>query len=308
MVAPEVLGISASGVNGRRMWCARMGRRSCADRFVCLCAPVTGLCEFFLRNLTFALITTTRASAVASMRAARLARPLLCGGFSGALAAGVSRCDRSPEPRLPTVLESSFSPPSPAFYLSGSLHVRHLLPSINSVQQRVLGIIPPAGDVRVVVRISQDPSGTVTWLRVFDDGKTDGRLSLASRWLPTPAGEPRRETIAGITFAQRLELSTTPDGRVRATLHHDGTSLFNAVPLPTIFLEPHCIMDCHADGMGYDLKVEIRLCGVAMVSYEGRLREHAESATAPCLELPDADRSSPTTVGGTPASSTKAVA
>ena len=227
------------------------------------------------------------------MRAQRLlARPLLCGGLSGALTAGAltAGCeDRSSSaPPLPAVLESSFSPPSTDYYMSGMLRVRHELPSINAVQQRVLGMIPPAGDLRVVVRISQDPtSGCVTWLRVFDDGSGAGRLSLSSSWLPTGPDEPRRETISGVTFAQRLELSTTPDGRVRATLHHEGTSLFNTLPLPTALLEPHCVMDCHADGMGYDLKVEVRLCGLAMVSYEGRLREHADRAVVPCLELPD---------------------
>lgn len=230
------------------------------------------------------------------LAAGSLSAALAAGGFASALTTELSRCEdrSSEESRLPAVLESSFSPPSPAFYLSGILRVRHEHPLIKGCSRdelarlnSVFGMVPPAGDVRVVVRISKEPSGTVTWLRVFDDRSGEGRLSLSSSWLPSPAGEPRRETIGMITFAQRLELSTTPDGRVRATLHHEGTSLFNMLPLPTALLESHCVMDCHADGMGYDLKAAVRLCGVAMVSYEGRLREHSDSAVVPCLELPD---------------------
>jgi hypothetical protein len=40
--------------------------------------------------------------------------------------------------------------------------------------------------------------------------------------------------------------------------------LFGLVPLPSFVMRPHCVMDCHADGKGYDLTVEVWLPGLLL--------------------------------------------
>eukprot|EP01051_Picozoa_sp_SAG22_P018875 SAG22_NODE_3311_length_1787_cov_1.626777_2_plen_276_part_00 len=191
-----------------------------------------------------------------------------------------------------------FSPVDPKLghFLAGNLKVEHHLPPINFVQQRVLGIIPPAGEaVRTVVRHTADEEESesdagklpkLTWLRVFDDGKApftsawtlraplrDTLAAMRSEAAPAGTDLLGSEAIAGIHFAQRLELSEGDGGQPRLALVHESSSLFGIIPLPVFVMQPHCVMDVHPDGKGYHLTVEVKLCGCKMVSYRGNMCE-----------------------------------
>jgi hypothetical protein len=175
---------------------------------------------------------------------------------------------------FPPVLQKSFSPPTDGYFLAGSLKVEHHLPPINFLQQRVLGIIPPPGKaVRTVVRHTRDGGGgALTWRRAFDRGA----VFFTSVWaMSAEAPDRGSEAIAGIHFVQRLALSRVSDGsvgadgaatagRVRLTLMHESSTLFGLVPLPSFVMRPHCVMNCHADGKGYDLTVEVWLHGLLL--------------------------------------------
>lgn len=146
---------------------------------------------------------------------------------------------------------------------------------INLLQERILGIIPPAGTLRTVVRHSKTAHNKVTWLRLFDDA----RSTFSTTWTVDADRAPLSERFAGvIDIAQRLERSSASDGRdgrdVRAALAHVSTSVRGVVPLPVALMETRCEMDGFTeDGTSYELRVHVTLCGQPMVSYTGRLRE-----------------------------------
>lgn len=194
----------------------------------------------------------------------------MCGAAATAACDGATK--HATALALPPVVRKSFDPPADGFFLAGDLKVEHQLPPINFLQQRVLGIIPPPGEqVRTVVRHSKTPSGQVEWLRAFDHGKS----FFSSTWTMADITTPVSEAIGGIHFAQHLELtqSESGDGRVTVTAHHHKSALLGALPMPTKLMQPHCVMDCHADGKGYDLTVTVSLVGLPMVKYTGGLRE-----------------------------------
>ena len=85
--------------------------------------------------------------------------------------------------------------------------------------------------------------------------------------------QPLSEAFGPLHLTQHLEVSELDGGRTRATLLHDATSVMGAVPLPVWLMESRCVLDVHADGKGYDLDVQVRLCGWSMVTYSGSLRE-----------------------------------
>ena len=173
---------------------------------------------------------------------------------------------------LPRILQRSFAPPRDGYFVAGMLKVEHQMPPINFLQQRVLGIIPPSGTLRTVVRFTKDEEkGTVQWLRLFDDGKS----TFSTDWTMDGPSEPTSERFAGvIDIAQRLECTVADDGGVRATLRHVSTSVRGLVPVPVWLMETCCVMDSFADdGGSYDLSVTVTLCGRPMVCYTGRLRE-----------------------------------
>jgi len=217
------------------------------------------------------LVTLLRSQhqAVAAAGVSIVRRPM-CGAAATAACDGATK--HATALALPPVVRKSFDPPADGFFLAGDLKVEHQLPPINFLQQRVLGIIPPPGEqVRTVVRHSKTPSGQVEWLRAFDHGKS----FFSSTWTMADITTPVSEAIGGIHFAQHLELtqSESGDGRVTVTAHHHKSALLGALPMPTKLMQPHCVMDCHADGKGYDLTVTVSLVGLPMVKYTGGLRE-----------------------------------
>ena len=203
------------------------------------------------------------------LRAIRFAAAPLAG--IGVAIATTSRDAPKATTPLPPVLRKSFAPPEDGFFVAGTLTVTHHLPPINFLQQHVLGIVPPAGQQRTVVRHTVDgQSGTVLWLRLFGDAQS----TFSTLWTMDGPAEPASERFAGVVdIAQRLECSTAPGGGLRATLRHESTSLLGVVPLPRMLLVTNCVMDVCDDGTGYDLCVEVTLAGLPMVTYSGRLRE-----------------------------------
>lgn len=201
------------------------------------------------------------------LRSLRLAAAPTLAGI-GAFVATREDASKEKSP-LPHVLRQSFAPPKDGYFVAGTLKVEHHLPPINFFQQHLLGIIPPAGEHRTVVRHSVDDSGKVLWLRVFGDGQS----TFSTLWT-MDGTEPASERFAGVVdIAQTLERSTAPGGGVRATLRHVSTSLLGAMPLPLPLLVTNCVMDADGDGRSYDLSVHVTLVGLPMVTYEGRLRE-----------------------------------
>lgn len=163
-----------------------------------------------------------------------------------------------------------------SFLMAGDLRIMHHLPPINFIQQHVLGLVPPKGDcVRTAVRHCHVDDDTVTWQRAFHSGKHffSSTWASGSEHQQDELQATRWEQIGFMNLAQRLELSTISDGRVRATLHHEETALaVVGLPLPTFLMQVHCTMDCHHDGKGYDLNVDVSLCSLPMISYSGSLR------------------------------------
>ena len=180
--------------------------------------------------------------------------------------------DASAPPPQPRVLQLSFAPPKDAYFVAGTLSVEHHMKPINMVQQHILGIVPPAGELRTVVRHSKDAStGKVSWLRLFCGGES----TFETIWTLDGDGAPASERFAGVVdIDQRLDVSS-PDGRgVHATLRHVATSVRGLAPLPVSLMETRCDMsDFSADGKGYHLRVHVTLASMPMVSYSGRLRE-----------------------------------
>jgi hypothetical protein len=165
--------------------------------------------------------------------------------------------------KLPRILEKSFAPPKEGLLVEGTLTIEHQMRPINLIQQYLLGIVPPAGQLRTIVQHSKDEAtGKVTWLRLFDGGKS----TFATVW--SLDSEPWDERFAGmVDIAQRLEL----DGS-SWTLRHVSTSLRGVVPLPVSMMETRCVMSDFKDD-GYVLDVKVTLLGLPMVRYSGRLKE-----------------------------------
>ena len=203
-------------------------------------------------------------------RALRLAAAPTIAGVSVLVATQDAPKEKSAP--IPHILQQSFAPPKDAYFVAGTLLVEHHMPPINLVQQHLLGIVPPAGEQRTIVRHSVDTgSGKVTWFRVFGDGQS----TFSTVWTMDGPAAPASERFAGaVDIAQRLECSTAaPGGGLRATLRHVSTSLLGIFPVPVMLLTTHCVMDVQEDGKGYDLSVNVTMAGWPMVSYTGQLRE-----------------------------------
>ena len=151
----------------------------------------------------------------------------------------------------------------------GELTVEHHMPPINWVQQRVLGVVPPAGErVRTVVRHFYDPehAGKLRWRRTF----YHGGCSFETEWTMDSASEPVSEAFGPIGLDQTLELaapaSASAEGLAeQAVLRHHATWLFGWIPLPLLPLHSHAVMDV-IDDDSYHLTVHVTMFRMPMLT------------------------------------------
>jgi len=162
----------------------------------------------------------------------------------------------------------------------GDLKIEHHMPPINSIQQYIFGIIPPAGErVRTAVRHYRDlrHGGAITWRRAFYGGES----VFESIWTTKGACEPVSEAFGPVHLAQTLELNTDASHEgddsqqiTRATLKHHASWLLGMIPVPLVLLHTTAIMEFeHVDADAYNLTVNVTLLNLPMLTYTGTLRK-----------------------------------